>query len=265
MMDRTAVLLIGCARGIGRTVAERFLKERRPLVLLDLSSEAARLSTSWNKSGAQTRFVRVDVRSIPALRRALASELRRQAVSTVVYLARTRERQDFGSVTPAMWDEVFAVGLRGAFFAAQTALPLLQGPSPSFVAVSSVAARYVGQESAAYHCSKAGLEQLVRYLSVAGGPYRVRANAVRAGFIVQDEHRARYAARANAAYRRLAEGVHPSAAVGSSADVAESVAFLSSPSAHFINGEVLTLDGGLTVQDAYAVAERARKITEAGR
>lgn len=262
MKDRSAVMLIGCARGIGKAVAERFLRERRPLILVDRSSEAGALAGRWSAEGAQVRFVRADVRSLAAYQRAIASQLRGQSVSTLVYMARARERQAFGSVTSAVWDEVFEVGLRGAFFAAQTAFPLLEGPSPSFIALSSVAARFAGQESAAYHCSKAGLEQLVRYLAVAGRARRVRANGVRAGFIVQDEHRGRYDAKKNAAYRRLAEGVHPSASVGSSRDVAESVAFLASEAARFINGAVLTLDGGLTVQDAYAVAERLRPITE---
>lgn len=265
MKDRTAVMLIGCARGIGRSVAERFLQERRPLILVDRSVEAGSLARRWNAQGAQVRYVRADVRALAPYQRSIASELRRQSVSTLVYMARSRERQTFGSVTSAVWDEVFEVGLRGAFFAAQTAFPLLAGPSPSFIAVSSVAARFAGQESAAYHCSKAGLEQLVRYLAVAGRKHRVRANAVRAGFIVQDEHRGRYEAKGNAAYRRLAEGVHPSAGVGSSRDVAESVAFLASEAAHFINGAVLTLDGGLTAQDAYAVAELSRAITEGAR
>lgn len=265
MKDRSAVMLIGCARGIGKSVAERFLAEGRPLILVDRAAETAALARRWGSGGAPVRAVRCDVRALASFQRAIASEMRRQSVSTLVYLARAKERQPFGSVTGPVWDEVFEVGLRGAFFAAQTAFPLMEGPSPSFIAISSVAARYAGQESAAYHCSKAGLEQLVRYLAIAGRSHRVRANAVRAGFIVQDEHRSRYEAKGNASYRRLAEGVHPSAAVGASRDVAESVAFLASEAARFINGAVLTLDGGLTAQDAYAVAELSRAITEDAR
>ena len=85
---------------------------------------------------------------------------------------------------------------------------------------------------------------------MAAGERGVRVNAILPGFIVQDEHRARYDAADNAAYRGVTDHVHPLAGgPGDADDIASTAVFLASPQAKFITGQSITVDGGLTIQD----------------
>jgi NAD(P)-dependent dehydrogenase (short-subunit alcohol dehydrogenase family) len=93
------------------------------------------------------------------------------------------------------------------------------------------------------------LLHLTRYLAVAAGERGIRVNAIMPGFIVQDEHRARYDGADNAAYRTITQSMQPLGSEGTSDDIAAAAVFLASSEAGFITGQSLTIDGGLTVQD----------------
>jgi NAD(P)-dependent dehydrogenase (short-subunit alcohol dehydrogenase family) len=129
----------------------------------------------------------------------------------------------------------------------------------AIVNISSVAGFMATHESPAYHAVKAGLIQLTRYLAVSAGPAGVRVNCVCPGFIVQDEHRARFDASDNAAYRKDAKAIHPLGQVGTADDVAQAVLFLSSPQASFVNGHVLVLDGGATLIEQFGLLRDSRR------
>lgn len=119
----------------------------------------------------------------------------------------------------------------------------------SIVNIGSIAAFMACHESPIYHVAKGGLLQMTRYLAVEAGPYGVRVNAVLPGFIVQDEHLTRYASANNERYREIAEFSHPLRRVGSAEDVSNAVLFLCSSGAHFISGQTVVVDGGLSIQE----------------
>jgi len=111
-------------------------------------------------------------------------------------------------------------------------------------------------ESPAYHAAKGGVIQLTRYLAGVGGALGVRTNAVAPGFIVQDEHHARFERDDNEAYRRVANTIHPIGRVGSPDEIAEAVLFLASNRSSFIAGQILFADGGSSVQEQWMLFDR---------
>jgi len=121
----------------------------------------------------------------------------------------------------------------------------------SIVNISSVAAGFAGSESLAYHTAKSGLEGMTRYLAKHGGEKGVRVNAIRPGFIVQDEYIDRYMHDNNTYYRKKAENAHPTGYVGTNNDVAMLALFLTNKASQFITGQTITVDGGLTIQDQW--------------
>jgi len=124
------------------------------------------------------------------------------------------------------------------------------------VLLGSVAGRLIGLESPSYHIAKAGIAHLTKYLAVSAGEYGVRVNDVSPGFIVKDEHRARFEQPDNEEYRLAAARIHPVSRVGSSDDVAEAVLFLVSDKSSYITGHSLNIDGGTSVQEQWLVATR---------
>ena len=250
-------LVTGSARGIGRSIAHRFAQLGATAIIADRDLEGAeRTVAALVAEGLSARSHSVDLTqpgAAAALVRDVAATCGR--LDVLVNNARAGGRSAALAETEDNWDLTMGVVLKAAYFASQEAVAVMAGKGGgSIVNIGSVASRHVSGESAVYHAANAGLEQATRVLAAQAGAVGVRVNAVLPGFIIQDEHRARYDRDDNAAYRRRAELGHPLASVGSSADVAEAVVYLSSPAARFIPGHSLLVDGGLLLNDPWQLA-----------
>ncbi|MGE3619877.1 MAG: SDR family oxidoreductase [Acidimicrobiia bacterium] len=119
--------------------------------------------------------------------------------------------------------------------------PLARGGGGSFVAMSSIAAVQAHPYFGAYAVAKAGLEQMVRDAAVEYGPYGVRCNAVRPGFIATEVMEA--FDRDGPVYASYLENT-PMGGVGRPEDVAALVRFLVGPESRWITGQAIGVDGG---------------------
>ncbi|GAA5233294.1 SDR family oxidoreductase [Verticiella sediminum] len=149
-------------------------------------------------------------------------------------------REALGALSPASWDAIHAVNLRGHMLVVQAALPLL-APGAAVVFISSVAARMPQGRNPAYETAKAGLSALCRATAYEARERDIRANTVLAGLIDTPMGRAATAARPG-----RAGGPLPLGRQGSAWDVAHAVAFLLSDDAAYINATELVVDGGLS-------------------
>ena len=158
------------------------------------------------------------------------------------------------------WNRVLATNLTGAFLLCQAALPHLLATEGAIVAVASLAGLRADPESAAYCSSKAGLIMLTQSIALDYGPTGVRANCVCPGWIrtkmadaAMDELAEMRAVDREAAYG-LAVADIPARRAGRVEEAAAAVAWLASPTASYVNGAVLTVDGGAAVVDAGTLA-----------
>lgn len=139
------------------------------------------------------------------------------------------------------WDTTFAVNLRGHFLMAREALPHL-GEGSAIVFVSSVAGLRPGSQIPAYDASKAGVIGLCRHVALEGARRGVRANVVAPGLI--DTPLGRWASGGRPSRERTPV---PLGRQGSAWEVAAATVFLLSNDAGYITGQVLTVDGGLSL------------------
>ena len=139
------------------------------------------------------------------------------------------------------WDTVLNTNLRSAFLCVKAVAPLfVKQRGGVIVNVGSVIGKVGGAGQANYSASKAGLVGLTKSLAKELGSRNVRVNAVAPGFIETEMTEVLKADFKEAILKQI-----PLARLGKAEDVARTVAFLCSEDAAYIQGEVISIDGGL--------------------
>ncbi len=256
------VVVTGSGRGIGKNIAYEFGLRGARIVLCDINQKAGKETLNeFTQKQIQSSFISADLSRKGAARELIEKVVKLYGkIDILINNAKFCEKTNLFTETEETWEKGINVTLKAAFFASQAAIVAMRkAGGGAIVNISSVEAILSGIDSPVYHIAKAGMLQMTRYLAVNAGKYQVRVNAILPGFIVQDESRQKYNATSNSRYRKIAEFCHPGKQIGDSKDIAEVALFLSSSQAKFITGQLLTVDGGLTIQEQSSLLYRFDK------
>ncbi len=123
------------------------------------------------------------------------------------------------------------------------------------VMVSSVFSKQVGEgQLASYHVAKAGLDQLMRYYAVNLGSKSIRSNGVTPFTFLKEESKSFYLS--NLPLTEMYANIIPLRRMATTEDSANAINFLCSPSASFLTGQNITVDGGLSLVWPETLARR---------
>jgi 3-oxoacyl-[acyl-carrier protein] reductase len=152
----------------------------------------------------------------------------------------------FLDYSPAAFDRVMAVNLRGSYFTAQAAarqMIEMDTENGRLLLMSSVTGSIAYPNLSAYGISKASIQHMARVLAVELGQYGITVNALCPGAIATER-----TLKDDPHHEENWRGVTPNGRVGYPADIAAAALFLASPAARHITGQTLTIDGGWTQQ-----------------
>jgi len=170
----------------------------------------------------------------------------------VVAAAGTMTSGSVLDTTPEAWTACLASNATSAFLTARAALPHLLATHGRLVLVSSIAALRSSSGSAAYAAAKAAVVSLGQAIAVECGPRGVRANVVCPGWVrtdMADAEMDAFAADRDAGYAEVSALV-PQRRPADPTEVAAAIGWLLGLESSYVNGTVLTVDGGTTTVDA---------------
>lgn len=235
MSSDHVVLVTGGNRGIGRAIAERFVADGYRVAVTARSGEGPE----------GTLTVRADVTDAAAVDAAFTQvEQELGPVDIVVANAGITRDMLLLRMSEADFDDVVATNLGGAFRVVKRASKgMLRGRWGRVVLISSVVGLYGSPGQINYASSKAGLVGFARSLTRELGARGITANVVAPGFIETDMTEAVR----NKAGDFIQKKLIPARRLGKPEDIAAAVVFLAGPGASYITGQVLTVDGGLSL------------------
>ncbi len=246
LKDKVAVITGGASEaGIGRATARLFAVEGARVAILDLADEdpeAAAAELGEGHFGAVC-----DVRDGQACREAVAAIAERLGgIDILIGNAGVVFGTPLAEISPAEYDLVMDVNLRGNFQMAQAVVPqLVARGGGSLVFISSIAGQVGGGlfGRSHYAAAKSGIFGLAKALARELAPKGIRANAVAPGVIDNDFTKGRMTAEDKA---RIAKTV-PLGRLGRSADIAQACLYLASDLSSYVTGQVLSVNGGLLI------------------
>lgn len=243
LQDKVA-LITGGTNGIGRETALLFAKNGAKLMIADFDEdEGLQTLQELRKAGAEAEFVKTNVSNLNDVRQMVDVAVARFARIDVLVNNAGLTRDGFlAKLEPEQWDQVIAVNLTGVFYCTQAvAKVMINQGSGVILNASSVVGLYgnIGQTN--YSATKSGVIGMTRTWAKELGPKGIRVNAVAPGFIMTG-----MTAKVPDKILEQMKDKTPLRRLGQPIDIANAYLFLASEEAGYINGAVLSVDGGLT-------------------
>jgi NAD(P)-dependent dehydrogenase (short-subunit alcohol dehydrogenase family) len=251
-LDGKVGIVTGSGSGIGRATASRMAAEGARVVVADINLDTAKETvTSIEAAGGEAVAQWVDIgdeAAVEAMTQAAIDSFGRLDCihNNAANVSVVPRDLDVVGMDVEVWDATMNVNLRGTMLGCKHAIPrMLATGGGSIVNTSSCAGQFGDLNRVAYGVSKAGIDSLTRYVATLYGKQGIRCNAIAPGVVDTPALAANVPIEQVEMFLRSA--VTPT--LGKPDDIARVVVFLASDASGFITGQVINVDGGMTMHN----------------
>ncbi len=242
LKDKVAIIT-GSARGIGRSIAEKFLAAGCKVVISDVNKELCEATAK--ELGERAISIPGNV-TVKADVENLIKETKEKLGSVDILINNAGITRDglFIRMKEEDWDLVLDINLKGAFLCSQAAASvMMKQRSGKIISIASVSGLFGNAGQANYASSKAGIVALTKVMARELAGRNVNVNAIAPGFIKTDM--------TDKLSDEIKENINkqiPLGKMGEVEDIAQTALFLASDRSRYITGQTIAVCGGLTMQ-----------------
>ena len=244
-------VVTGAARGIGRAIADAMAANGARVVYADVDLAAAR-EAAGGVAGASAMAMDVtdDAQVRDCVGRVVAEAGGLHVLVNNAGTNTLHHRVTLDEFPRAEWDRILAVDLTGLYVVSQAAARAMRaaGGGGRIINIASVLGLVPARLQCAFVAAKAGVVNLTRAMALELAPYGILTNAIAPGSILTDATRKLFYGEDGtfrASVQQMLAHV-PLARPGTPEEVAHAALFLAAPESSYVNGHVLTVDGGWT-------------------
>lgn len=244
-LENKIAVITGGAQGIGKAAVKRFAEEGATIIIWDVNEEKAQLTISELKNiSDKIEFKKVDITKLESVSDAAKQIIdKHKQIDILINNAGITRDASFLKMTPEQWQQVIDVNLTGVFNCTKAVAPfMVEKLYGKIVNTSSVVGLYGNFGQTNYVATKAGIIGMTKVWARELGRKGINVNAVAPGFIATE-----MVSTVPEKVLDMLKEKTPLGRLGDPEDIANAYLFLSSDEAKFINGAVLSVDGGLVL------------------
>jgi len=228
------VLVTGSSRGIGLAIARKFSEEGHRVVVNGRNDE---ILTNIACIHPKLIPIAADISDYKQVERLFAE----MSIDVLVNNAGIAYNGLFQDMNPKEWNELLAVNLNGVLNCSRLAVPdMIKKKRGVIINISSVWGKTGASCEAVYSMTKGGINAFTKALAKELAPSGIRVNAIACGVIGTKMNEFLNEEEKNELIAEI-----PAGRIGKAEEVAELTAFLASDKAEYINGQIITIDGGM--------------------
>jgi gluconate 5-dehydrogenase len=240
-------LVTGAHRGLGFAIAQGLARAGAEVILNGRNEEAlAAAGQTLDAQGLAVETSAFDVTNREAVRSSIATlEREHGAIDILVNNAGIQRRQSFAEFAQEDWDALIATNLTAPFIVSQAIAPgMIARRSGKIVNIASLMSELARPTIVPYTAAKGGVRQLTRGMAVELAPHNIQVNAIAPGYFATEMNRALID---NAEFNAWVCKRTPAGRWGQPEEIAGLAVFLASRASDYITGQILVIDGGMSV------------------
>lgn len=247
-------LITGAAGGIGAATVHRFVQEGAKVAIADLKREAAEALAA--EIGPDTLPIAIDIGDEASFKAAIDATVARFGRLDILFnnaaltdMATMMGDSNAVDISNEIWERTLHVNVTGYLYGCRHAIPHIAAAGGGAIINMASGSGMLGDCSRiAYGTSKAAVISMTRYLATQHGAQKIRCNAIAPGPIVTPHSRAVGGTEFDIIARHM-----PMGELGEPDDIAALATFLAADESKYINGQIITIDGGMSAHHAHVM------------